>query len=101
MEIKCIDFSMAERNAGSVGLFFYVDGQLLLHSCPLESAEKYGNFLIYPASHDEIRETDYRKKYLVDYDYFPRGRITFHALTRSFWLYRDTCIPNSVIETLK
>ena len=37
-----------------VGIFFVVKGNLLLHNCSLDKAEKYGDFLNYPKSHMEI-----------------------------------------------
>lgn len=54
-----------------VSLFFYVNGQFLIHGCDLADAENYGDFLIYPDSHFEIWEKYYAKRYPVDFDFFP------------------------------
>ena len=86
---------------GFVGLFFYARGQLLLHTCPLEKAEKYGDFLVYPASHFDIWEERYRTNYAVDFDYFPRGRIVWCIPEKTFWIYRDVCIPDETLQRLK
>ena len=61
-----------------VGIFFVVKGNLLLHNCSLDNAEKYGDFLNYPKSHMEIWDEYYYSKYKVDFDYYPRGRIIYN-----------------------
>lgn len=80
-----------------VGLFFYVRGQWLFHSCSLDEAETYGDFLIYPRSHMEVWEENYFKKYGVDFDYFPRGRIAYRKTDGTFLVYRDRCIGDEIL----
>lgn len=79
-----------------VGLFFVINGRVLLHSLSIAQAEAYGEFLIYPYSHMEIWDRHYIRKYNVDFDYYPRGRIVYHRNKREFWVYRDSCIPDSI-----
>lgn len=85
---------------GFVGLFFYVNGSLLMQTCSLKKAEKYGDFLVYPYSHDEIWTKLHQKKHGKEYDYYPRGRIVYYEPERVFWIYRDSCIPDIVMKDL-
>ena len=80
----------------SVGLFFYVQGEFLIHGCSLEEAENYGDFLIYPDSHFEIWGKHYEEQYGVDFDFFPRGRVAYCKSEKKFWLYYDTCIGEDI-----
>ena len=81
-----------------VGLFFIVRGELLLHSCKLEDAEPYGAFLNYSHSHDKIWREHYQRKYGVDFDFFPRGRIIYNKTKLQFTLYYDGCIEAEAKE---
>ena len=67
-----------------VCLFFYVNGQFLIHGCELKDAETYGDFLIYPGSHFDVWESNYAKRYSVDFDYYPRGRVAYRKTNRTF-----------------
>lgn len=75
-----------------IGLFFYVDGEFLLSTCSLHEAEKYGDFLNYPDSHDNIWQMKYATKYMVDFDYFPRGRIVYRISDATYLIYFDNCL---------
>lgn len=81
-----------------VGLFFVVNNKLLLHSCSLEKAEKYGDFLNFPESHMQIWDKFYYNKYKVDFDYFPRGRIIYNIKENTYYIYYDKCLENSIRE---
>ena len=74
------------------GLFFYVDGELLLHHCSIEESEPYGAFLNYPHSHYHIWEQFYENKYKVDFDYYPRGRIVYRKTDDTYLIYYDKCM---------
>lgn len=83
------------------GLFFYVNGRWLFHSCNLCEAESYGNFLVYPHSHMDIWKQNYEATYQVDFDYFPRGRIAYRKADDTYLVYYDQCLEpviNSVVE---
>lgn len=77
-----------------VSLFFYVNGKFLLHKCDNDRTEKYGDFLNYPKSHMDIWEEFYYRKYQVDFDYFPRGRVVFNVKENCYYIYHDKCIDN-------
>ena len=82
------------------GIFFSAGSELLLHLCSFEKASRYGEFLNYPISHDDIWETLYQKKYHVDFDYYPRGRIIYSCSDDRYIIYYDKCAKN-VALTLK
>jgi len=77
---------------GYVGLFFIVNGTLLLHKRLLADAEPYGDFINYPASHYDVWQRRYARKYKIDFDYFPRGRIVYNQKDNIYLLYYDRCI---------
>ena len=75
-----------------VCLFFYVKGEFLIHSCDLSKAEPYGDFLVFPDSHFEIWEKHYARRYPVDFDYFPRGRVAYRKNDQTFLIHYDHCL---------
>lgn len=77
-----------------VCLFFLVDNKFLVHSCDNNEAEKYRHFLNYPESHMNIWNRNYEKKYQVDFDYYPRGRVVYNTLEDCYYIYHDKCIEN-------
>ena len=74
---------------GYVGLFFIANDTLLLHKRTLADAESYGDFLTYPISHDDVWRHEYYKKYRVDFDYYPRGRVVYNHKKELFTVYID------------
>lgn len=89
------------KESGYVGIFFYIKDKLYLHTCILAEAESYGDFLVFPYSHDQIWRECYQKIYLVDFDFFPRGRIVYCVSESSFWIYKDCCIPKKALNNVK
>ena len=85
---------------GYVGLFFVINGKIMLHKSPLADGESYGDFINYPESHDNIWQRVYYRKYHVDFDYYPRGRIVFNRMTGIYFLYYDPC-ASDVAEYLR
>jgi len=79
-----------------VGLFFYIHGRFFVHSCPLHEAEEYGDFLIYPKSHDQIWRRYYAAGYRVDFDYFPRGRFAYRKSDGVSRIFYDRCIGDEI-----
>lgn len=77
-----------------VCLFFVINNKFLIHKCKDEEAEKYGDFLNYPESHMEIWDKLYAKKYGVDFDYFPRGRVVYNIKEDCYYIYHDKCIKD-------
>lgn len=82
-------------------LFFCVNGKLLFHGCSMEDAEAYGVFLNFPHSHYDIWNKEYEKKYGVEFDYYPRGRVVYRSSDDTYLIYYDKCMEayiNSVTD---
>ena len=80
----------------SVCLFFFVEGEFIVHRCGLCDAEEYGDFLIFPGGHFEIWEEHYAKKYNVEFDYYPRGRVAYNKKTETYQILYDRCIEGDI-----
>lgn len=81
---------------GRVGIFFLVNGKLLLHTCSFDEALSYGDFLNYPLSHDHVWIKHYHAQYKVDFDYWPRGRIIYNTKTEVYTVFYDKCMEDSI-----
>ncbi len=77
-------------------LFFCVNGELLFHGCSLAEGEEYGDFLNYPHSHYKIWEENYKQRYKVDFDYYPRGRVVYRKSDDSYLIYFDKCMEEFI-----
>lgn len=81
-----------------VGIFFVVPNNILLHTCSLEKAQKYGSFLNYPLSHEAVWERLYLRKYHTDFDFYPRGRIIYDLSDQTYRIFHDGCIEHAAKE---
>lgn len=84
--------------APQVGIFWVVNGRLILDGTPLDKAEPWDNrYLNDPRSHQK-RWEHYKAVRLVpvraDWAHFPRGRVIYDQLTNRFQIYADLCILN-------
>ena len=78
-----------------VGIFWVVDGKLILDASPLSEAELYGDCLGHRTSHHRHWAKPQRRGVLkpeLEYDDFPRGRVTYNAKKHEFYLLLDKCI---------
>ena len=86
-----------------LGIFWLVDGKLLIDSVPLSECDKYGDHLNYPGSHIHVWEL-WRRGGKVpvesEYEVFPRGRVIYGT---TFTLLADRCIlkRKDLIATIK
>ena len=84
-----------QKKEPHVGIFWVVDGKLVIDSMPLDEAEDYGDFRTYPRSHIFVWE-QWRLIGKVpgesEYEEFPRGRVLFNTKTRRSTLLADRCI---------
>jgi hypothetical protein len=101
--------------APAVGIFWCVDGVLVIDWTALDAAESYGDCLTHAAGHYERWETwralgaarlaaaGYPARISSsEYDDWPRGRIVFEAQARRFVLYADRRLQKpDIIEALK
>jgi len=89
-----------------LGIFWLVDGKLLIDSAPLSECEQYGDHLNYPGSHIDVWE---QWKHVgnvsaeSEYEEFPRGRVMCGTSTNTFTLLADRCIlkRKDLIATIK
>jgi hypothetical protein len=80
-----------------LGIFWLVDGKLLIDSVPLSECEHYGDHLNYPGSHIRVWE-DWQKvgKAPVESEYeeYARGRVMCDTKAKRFTLLADRCVLN-------
>ena len=88
---------------GKVGIFFVVNGELIIDTVPVAQGELYGDAFGFSGHHDfwqalvpqnptENRFSDHA------YDYYPRGRVVYFKESDRFLLYADRCLTNLQIE---
>lgn len=98
---------MTENQEPLVGLFFCVDGELVILSTPLSEAENDGDFVndrrghpdCWPSIAESLEKTSGRTYRDKSYDFYPRGRCVYSSKNDQFFLYADRCIlrdPNLV-----
>lgn len=80
-----------------VGLFFYVNENLLLDFVEIDKAIEYGDCLIGATSHYDIWENQYFYKLHRSYDYYPRGRVVYNKKENLYIIYADKCIDEKGI----
>jgi hypothetical protein len=99
----------------SVGIFWRVDGVLVVDRSTLEEAEPYGDCITHAAGHYErwqawqalptARLADLGIPVQVastEYDQWPRGRIVYETPPRRFVLYADRRLQKpDIIDALK
>jgi hypothetical protein len=85
------------KTEARLGIFWLVDGKLLIDSAPLSECEQYGDHLNYPGSHIDVWEQWLRIGKVPapsEYEEFPRGRVIYstRTSTRTFTILADRCI---------
>ena len=80
-----------------LGIFWLVDGKLLIDGAHLSDCEKYGDHLTYPRGHNAVWE-HWQKvgKAPVESEYeeYARGRVMCDMKAKQFTLLADRCILN-------
>lgn len=88
-----------------VGIFFVVQGNLLIDVAPIAQGESYGDAINF-SGHFDYWEALNPKSAVEQlfknhaYDHFPRGRVVYFNKTSSFKLYADRCITKVKIEKI-
>ena len=97
-----------ERLAGSpeVGIFWVVDGRLIVVGAWLEEAGTTGRFAHYPVPPEKEWSAIQRVGAVprdMEYDDPPRGRVDFDKVTQKFHLYADACIlkSNALLDKIR
>jgi len=75
-----------------VGLYFYVNGDVIMEAVPIDEGIMYGELITFEKSHFDVWEESYIDVYHHEYDYFPRGRVVYKQRDNQFILYIDNCI---------
>ncbi|HUA14770.1 MAG TPA: hypothetical protein VMG31_05690 [Verrucomicrobiae bacterium] len=78
-----------------MGIFWLVDGKLLIDSSPLRECEQYGDHLNYPGSHIRVWQRWQRigkAPAETEYEECARGRTMQDTKSKSFTLLADRCI---------
>lgn len=83
-----------------VNLFFKVKDNFLIHECSNLEALKYGDFLNYPVSHFDIWNKYYKKRFMTDFDYYPRGRVIYNIKDKCYYIYHDKCINEKELKII-
>jgi hypothetical protein len=83
------------KDEPQVGIFWLVNGELLIDSTLLSEAEPYGDLLTHPRGHAAVWEQYQRNGVVLpeaEYEEAPRGRVMYSRKTRQFTLLADNCI---------
>ena len=94
------------KTEARLGIFWLLDGKLLIDSAPLSECEKYGDHLTFPRGHNAVWE-HWQKvgKAPVESEYeeYARGRVMCDTKTKKFTLLADRCIlkRKELIATIK
>lgn len=81
--------------ARHLGIFWLVDGKLIIDSSPLSEAEPYGDHLIHPRNHLRVWEKFECAGQVPrdsQYDEYPRGRVMHNPASGEFTIFADKCI---------
>jgi len=99
--------SPAHRSKARLGIFWRVPDTtgapvLVTDTEPLDTAERYGDFLTHPRGHYDVwtawqhrgarflRAQGWPLAILTtEYELFPRGRVVLHVPANTFWIYAD------------
>lgn len=73
----------------------FYEQTILSDSCPINNADTYGEFKICNTDHysywKKIQKASSRLK-IVDYDFYPRGRVVYNTKTNKYHIILDKCI---------
>jgi hypothetical protein len=78
-----------------LGIFWLVEGVLLIDKSGLNEAEPYGHHLNHPRSHMDVWEQYQHKGKVpleIEYEEKPRGRVMFDTVSKCFTILADKCI---------
>ena len=83
------------RAEARLGIFWLVNGKLLIDSAPLSECEKYADHLNYAGSHIRVWEHWQqigKAPVESEYEEYARGRVMCDMKSKSFTLLADRCI---------
>lgn len=80
-----------------LGIFWLVDGKLLIDSAPISECEQYGDHMTHPKGHSDVWELWQKigkAPVESEYEENARGRVMFDLKGKTFTLLADRCILN-------
>jgi hypothetical protein len=81
------------KTEARMGVFWLVDGKLLIESAPLSACEQYSDHLNYLGSHIwECWQEFGKAPAETEYEEYARGRAMYSPSTNTFTLLADRCI---------
>lgn len=103
---------MSEPKEPRVGLFFFVDGELVILSTPVSGGENDGDFINDPRGHSDCWEalakgadgSIVHRNRAKSYDFYPRGRCLYRSRDDRYLLYVDRCVfkkPDFIDEIVR
>jgi hypothetical protein len=115
MKIMLAPKAAVTPTAPAVGIFWRVNGVLVIDRSTLDEAERYGDCLTHAAGHYQrwlewqalgtarLAAIGYPDRITwTEYDQWPRGRIVYETPTRRFVLYADRRLQKpDLIDALK
>ena len=105
-KVECDNAELSSAlKLAKVGIFFVVNGTILLDAVALEQGEPYGDTVGFSAHIDywEALAPKTPTEQLFkshSYDYYPRGRIVYFKDNNMFSLYADHCITEGDIKMI-
>lgn len=89
-----------------VGIFFYVDDEIVVDAVPVGSGEPYGEAVQHGGHYDYwdfcIPKTAAERKLKARaYDAYPRGRVVYFPKRKIFRVYADRCLKASAFNAVK
>jgi hypothetical protein len=84
-----------KRHEPHVGIFWLINGKLVIDSTNLKEAEPYGDRITHPRSHIDVWKQFQRIGKVPpesEYEEYPRGRVMHHPASGEFTVLADKCI---------
>lgn len=84
---------------GKVGPFFYIANKIYSDSVNWDKAEDYGDFKTWGSHYgfwDALSRTNWEFQEL-DYNYFPRGRVTYNFVKDIYYIYLNPKLKSKTI----
>ena len=89
-----------------VGIYFKMPEGFLIDAVPVDAGEAYGEAVGHSGHYDfhaNLRPTEPLEMRFKahDYDYYPRGRVVFFPVRKTFVIYVDPCLTQEDIEQVQ
>jgi hypothetical protein len=83
-----------EPTSPRVGIIYFVEGELLIDSTPLDHAGRYGDFRIHERGHNSYWAELSRSGRVPssECEEYPRGQVAYYTKSGKFALLADECI---------